>query len=709
MTAACPACVAGPAVVEVATAPMAAHFSVPAIRCAACIGSIERALSQLPGVSEARVNATLRRVSVASELSAERITAALKDIGYDAYLLDAGVLERESDPVGQDLILRMGVAGFAMMNVMLLSVAVWSGATDATRDLFHLISAAIALPAVLYSARPFFSHAYQALSVRRLNMDVPISLAILLAAGMSLFETLHGGAHAYFDAALSLTFFLLIGRYLEHRTRSVARSAANELAALEVHTAQRKVAQGYETVPVSQLRVGDRVLVAAGMRVPVDGALTSVSAHTDRSFLTGESDPVSHCAGDALSAGEINLGAPFEMRATAIGSDTRLRRIAQLVETAENARNRYTSIADRAARIYAPVVHVLAAATFVGWFVATADVRTSLNVAIAVLIITCPCALGLAVPAVSTAAISKLYEMGFLVKSGTALERLADVEAFVFDKTGTLTKPAFRLHASHLGLDERRVLKGLAQVSSHPLSKALAARLTDLKPANLTHIREHAGLGVTATWRTLEVALGRAAWLGHSGSALMLQVGAKHIDLTYREEALDGAETLSLALGNCGLTTEIISGDTEAKTRDVARQLSIPRWTACSSPENKARHVADLNAETRVCMVGDGINDTAALSNAHVSVAPGTALDATRNAADIIMIGNALGRLPALVRISRRAIQLSRQNFGIAILYNAVAIPIAIAGFATPLMAALAMSCSSITVLLNAMRVRSGT
>ena len=438
MTTACPACAASPMAQEIAMGP-ALQFSIPDVHCAACIGKIERGLASVRGVQDVRVNLSLKRLSVTGAAAAPRILDALADLGYDAFPLDPEALGRSQDLVGRRLLTRMAVAGFAMMNVMLLSVAVWSGASDATRDLFHLISAAIALPVVAYSAQPFFQNAWSALRVRRLNMDVPISLAIILAAGMSLYETLNSGPHAYFDAALSLTFFLLIGRYMDHQTRSAARSAAKELTALETHSATRVDGNTFETVPVAQVAVGDILQVASGARVPVDGILLSDDALMDRAFLTGESAAVNAQKDDLLQAGEINLAAPLRLRATAVGEDTTLRRMAALVETAENGRNAYTALADRAAQVYAPAVHLLALVAFLGWLVATGDVRHSLNIAIAVLIITCPCALGLAVPAVSTAAISRLFSAGFLVKHATALERLAEVDHVVFDKTGTLT------------------------------------------------------------------------------------------------------------------------------------------------------------------------------------------------------------------------------------------------------------------------------
>ena len=706
MTTACPACVLAPAAIELAETDTAAKFSVPSIHCAACIGAIERHLAGLIGVRNARVNATQKRVTVYSDLPESKIVAELKSIGYDAFPLDAAALANDGDPTGRDLILRIGVAGFAMMNVMLLSVAVWSGATGATRDLFHLISAMIALPAVIVSARPFLVHAWQALRARRLNMDVPISLAIILAAGMSLYESLHGGAHAYFDAALSLTFFLLIGRYLEHRTKAAARSAASELAALEVHTAQRKTGNNIEIVAVQDLNVGDLILVHSGMRVPVDGRLQSVESYTDRSFLSGECEPAHSARGGDLSAGEINLGAPFEMIATAIGRDTRLSRIASLVETAETARNSYTSLADKAARLYAPVVHILAAASFLGWVAYDGDIRNALNIGIAVLIITCPCALGLAVPAVSTAAISRLYRLGFLVKSGTALERLASVTTMIFDKTGTLTAPGFSFDVTDLNEDQRAIAKALASQSSHPMSQALAAYLRQTEAAALTDVTESPGCGVRGTWRGQHVALGRASWLGQTGADLTLKVGPRCVQLSSDQQVLEGADTLATGLNALAIQAEIVSGDTEAKTAALARRIGFAQWRSKASPEEKAHYVRHAAESQAVCMVGDGINDTAALASATVSIAPGSALDASRNAADIVMTGDSLGQLPRIIKVARKTVLLSKQNFGIAILYNLVAVPIAISGLATPLIAALAMSASSITVLVNAMRVK---
>nr|WP_323777444.1 heavy metal translocating P-type ATPase [Amylibacter sp.] len=688
-----------------------ARFSVPSIHCAACIARIERGLQACDGIQKARVNLSLKRVNVEAEpwVDDAQIVALLADLGFPAYPLDAEVLGADADPTGRNLLMRLAVAGFAMMNVMLLSVAVWSGATDSTRDLFHLISATIAVPVVGFSAQPFFASTWQALRHQRLNMDVPISLAILLAVGMSLFETLQGGAHAYFDAALSLTFFLLIGKFLDHKTRGAARSAAKELSALEVHSAT--VIRGGQAMvkPVSTLSVGDEVLVPSGARVPVDGQLLSQSGQMDRSFLTGETAQIDLQSGAVVQAGEVNLGAPITLRATAVGQDTTLRRVAAMVELAETGRNTYTSLAARAAQIYAPAVHLLALLAFLGWYFATNDLRLSLNIAVAVLIITCPCALGLAVPAVSTGAIGKLFSAGFLVRHATALERLSEVNFAVFDKTGTLTQPGFDAAATDLSATELSVLLGLAQVSDHPVSKAICTSLADSQTAApLTDIQEVAGCGVSAHFGPQAVRLGRADWLEAGFTGTGLQIGdAPPRQIVMTETLRNGAAAAVKALQNAEIPVQIVTGDGQVAADRIARLLGVTDVKAAVSATGKLAHLDQLKAAGhRVLMIGDGLNDTAALAGAHGSMAPSSALDASRNAADIVILRQDLSDIPLALAVAKAAVHLSKQNFAIAAGYNLIAIPVALAGFATPLLAALAMSASSLTVLLNAMRIR---
>nr|WP_229738105.1 heavy metal translocating P-type ATPase [Sinisalibacter lacisalsi] len=694
-------------------------LSLPTAYCAACIVGVEGSLQQLEGVRSARVNLTLKRATIEAdhEVEAQTLADFLTSIGYEAYELDSGVLSTTAtEKNSRDLLMRMGVAGFGMMNVMLLSIAVWSGATDATRDLFHWVSAAISLPIVAFSGQPFFKSAWASLRVGRLNMDVPISLALILASSLSIYETANSGKHAYFDAAIMLTFFLLAGRYLDHRTRAVARSAAEELAALEVPRAHRVLADGKEeVVSVNEIAVGDLVRVVPGARVPVDGMIEDGESEVDRSLLTGESLPVFAGPGEMLSAGEVNLTGPLVVRVAAAGKDTSLHRMADLVALAETSRNKYTSLADKAAKLYSPLVHLLALTAFLAWmWISAGDVRLSLNIAVATLIITCPCALGLAVPAVTTAASGKLFKQGMLLKSSTATERLAQVDHVVFDKTGTLTEGKPRL--DNLGdhtPEDLAVALALAQGSSHPLAQAIvnAAQEEGIRAARIAEAREVPGHGIEAIWSGQPVRLGRAEWLGAKGidrTATYLKVGKRPaVAFTFTDNLREGAAEAVAALKKQGMKVTLISGDAPAAVQDVAFRLGIEDYRAAMLPEDKVAAVEALAAEGRhVLMVGDGLNDTAALAAAHVSISPATALEATRVVSDIVLLGRSLEPIGGSVALSRSATRRIQENFAISAGYNVIAVPIALFGFATPLAAALAMSLSSITVSLNALRLK---
>ncbi len=716
----CPACTVGPSAQDIADLEaqkdVRIALSLPTIHCAVCISAVEKGLAAYPGVQSARVNLTLKRATIEAdaEVMPEDLVKMLDSIGYEAHELDAGTLSATAtDKAGRELVMRLAVAGFAMMNVMLLSVAVWSGAADATRDMFHWISAAITIPAIGFSAQPFFRNAWKALAARRLNMDVPISLAILLAVFTSIWETSLGGEHAYFDAALTLTFFLLGGRYLDHRTRAIARSAAEELAALEVPRALVVVDGVERQVPISEVSVGDLLLVRPGARMPVDGEIVTGFSEIDRSLLTGETLPVFAEPGQIVSAGEVNLTGPLTIRATAVGGDTSLHRMADLVAVAESGRSRYTSLADRAAGLYAPGVHILSALAFVGWFIWSGDMRVAINIAAAVLIITCPCALGLAVPAVTTAASGRLFRRGMLIKDSTALERLAEVDTVVFDKTGTLTAGTPELtNLAAQNSDDMAVALGLAAGSSHPLSVSLAAALrgAGYAPADLTDITEVPGYGTQARWNGLQVRLGRANWVGAEAgdeTAAWLQIGASEAtEFVFTDRLREGAAEAVSGLIKAGKNVLLISGDTGGSVRDLAERLNISDWTAEALPADKAARVSALmDAGHKVLMVGDGLNDTAALAGAHVSISPASALDAARVASDIVLLGGDLSPIPFALETATAATKRIRENFTIATLYNVIAVPIAVAGFATPLVAALAMSTSSITVSLNALRL----
>jgi len=720
----CPACIGLPAGDEALLAGQSRsdqlrriELSLPTIHCAACITGVETGLERLPEIKGARVNLTRRRVSITVEDIPGievRLMELLTSWGYPAQELDSATLDRDHvDAAGRDLLARIAVAGFAAMNVMLLSVSVWSGAEATTREFMHWISAFIALPTVAFAGMPFFKNAWTALRVGRLNMDVPISLALILASGVSLAETMEGGEHAYFDAALSLTFFLLIGRYLDHRTRAVARSAAVELAALEVHKAERISPDGSrETVPMDALREGDLVAVPVGDRIPVDGIITEGRSELDPSMLTGETLPQAVEPGMEAVAGMLNISGPLVVRAEGLGDETLLKQITRLVEAAERSKNKYTSLAEKAANIYAPLVHILAAGAFLFWGFYSGDWRLAVNIAAAVLIITCPCALGLAVPAVLTAASGRLFRNGVLLKEGIALERLAEIDTVVFDKTGTLTTGKPRLvNGGDIAPDMLAIAAAMAAGSVHPLSKAICAYF-GTSDIVLSDITEEPGMGSRAMLNGQEVRLGRAKWCGVADEQVQntvawLRVGqgdalAFLFEDTLREEAAITIEGLRAA----GVDLHLLSGDTEGPVRDLAEQLGFAEWRAGATPADKVAVLEGLAAKGhKVLMVGDGLNDAAALASAHVSMSPASAVDASRTSADLILVGNDLSQVVESLRLARVAKRRILENFSIAAIYNLIAVPIALLGFATPLMAALAMSGSSITVSLNAMRL----
>jgi len=546
-------------------------------------------------------------------------------------------------------------------------------------------------------------------------MDVPISLAIILASSISVYETAHSGHHAYFDAAVMLTFFLLIGRYLDYRTRAVARSAAEELAALEVPRAQLLRDGAEVTVPVGDLVPGDLIRIRPGARVPADGEVVEGASETDRSLLTGESLPVWAGPGSVLSTGEVNLTGPLTLRVTAAGRASSLHRMADLVAAAESAKNRYTSLAERMAAAYSPLVHLAAFASFLGWLQASGgDVRLAVNIAAAVLIITCPCALGLAVPAVVTSASGKLFRKGMLIKDGTALERLAEVDTVLLDKTGTLTMGAPEpQNLTDLAPADLALAAALAEASAHPLALALAeaARALGVQPAAVGDLREVPGYGIEGLWQGDVVRLGRADWVGAAPgevTATHLKIGTRApLSICFADRLRPGAEAAVAGFLAAGKAVHLVSGDTSGAVSALALRLGITHWHAGALPAEKAALVADLAAKgAKVLMVGDGLNDTAALAGAHVSISPASALDAARTASDIVLLGADLAPVADAVRLAVQARRRIKQNFAISLIYNLVAVPIAIFGFATPLAAALAMSLSSVTVSLNSLRLK---
>lgn len=694
-------------------APLTASlFAVEGMRCAACIARIEGGLVKVPGVAAARVNLSARTVRVDhAGVAEDALIAAFAEAGFTAFPYAAapdhgGRVAAEA----RELRLALAVAGFAAMNVMLLSVSVWAGAEGMTRDLFHWISALIAMPTVAYAGRPFFRSAWGALRQRRANMDVPIAIGVVGTVAMSLYETIIGAPHAYFDGAVMLLFFLLGGRYLDSVMRARAEESVAALLRRVPHEASVAVAGRIERRAAAMIAPGDRVLVAAGERIAVDGTLEQGTSAVDASLVTGESLPQPVAPGALLLAGTVNLVAPIWLTVTKSGDDTAIAEIARAMADAGQSRSRYVRIADRASQLYAPAVHSLAALTLLWWLASGAGLHQSLLVAVAVLIITCPCALGLAVPVSQVVAAGALMRAGVLVKDGSALERLAEADTALFDKTGTVTLGDPEPHGLPDHPAERARLAALARASRHPLARAIAGALPDA-PAAATDLVEEPGLGVEATIDGRRWRLGRPDWLGldapaHSSTAfgpVDAPGAARRIDFT--DHLRPDAREAMRAIEALGLSAQLLSGDSPRAVAAAADALGIAGEARVTPTGKDARVQALAEEGRRVLMVGDGLNDGPALRRAHVAMAPARASDVGQMAADLLFFGDELAAVPRAIRAARATMRIVRQNFALAVGYNALAVPLAMMGKVTPLVAALAMSGSSILVVANALRL----
>ena len=675
------------------------------------------------------------------EADGQRLVERVESLGYRLVPFDPAALAAARDDTDRALIRALAVAGFAAINVMLMSIGIWAGDASglldtmgpATRDLLHYVSAIIALPAIAYCGQPFFRSALAVLRHGRTNMDVPISIGVVLVTGLSLAQTMTHARDAYFDSAITLLFFLLIGRVLDHRARGRVRATVELLLTLrstdvtvlaEDGTAARR--------PARALLPGERVLVGMGERIGVDGVVERGELSVDTSLVTGESLPVTVAPGGLVFAGTMNLGAPLTVVVTAAEDGTLLAECARLIEASEARRSRFVVLADRVARRYAPAVHLTALATFLGWyFWGDASFTQALLTASAVLIVTCPCALALAVPAVQVIATARLFRAGILLKSATALERLAEVDTVVFDKTGTLTDPGLALIREGIDPGVLRAAASLAAHSRHPLARALVAASGNVPMAE--QVEEHPGEGVSAG----EMRLGSAAFAGaavasstrhgparpghpppreiprndrptsnHGAGPELWFTRPGHAPVRFafaERPRFDAVETI-VRLRRMGLKVRLLSGDRDTSVARIAAGLGIDDWQAECSPVEKVAALRRMGG--RVLMVGDGLNDGPCLAEAHVSASPATAADISQTLADAVFQGAGLSAIADLIVTARRARGLMRGNIGLSLLYNSLMVPLAIAGMVTPWLAAAAMSGSSLLVIGNSFRAR---
>ncbi|WP_316233032.1 cation-translocating P-type ATPase [Bradyrhizobium sp. SZCCHNPS2010] len=701
-------------------------LAVEGVSCAGCMAKIERGLSALPDVTLARVNLTDRRVALEwkqGTLDPAKFIDRLAELGYKAYPFEKASAEATEAEESRFLLRCLGVAAFATMNVMMLSIPVWSGNVSdmlpEQRDFFHWLSAVIALPAAAYAGQPFFRSAWRALKTGNVNMDVPICIGVILALGMSVVETFHHAEHAYFDAAIMLLTFLLVGRYLDQNMRRRTRAVAGNLAALKAETATKFVgADEISEVPVAAIRAGDIVLLRPGERCAVDGVVIEGRSEIDQSLITGETLYVPAEQGTAVYAGSLNISGTLRVKVSAAAEGTLLAEISRLLDNALQARSRYMRLADRASRLYAPVVHATALLTVLGWALAGASWHDAVVTGIAVLIITCPCALGLAIPTVQTVASGAMFKSGVLLNAGDAIERLAEADHVIFDKTGTLTLPELEVvNAADIPPDVFALAGQLALSSHHPVAAAVAQAANAKAP--LVGAVEEPGQGVRATVQGVEIRLGRPSFCGADGlaagktdidpeaSIVAFSRGEEKFLFSVRQGLRPDAARIIAGLKRRGIAVEILSGDRQAAVKAAAEALGIREWRAGVTPADKIARIEELKRQgVKVMMVGDGMNDAPSLAAAHVSMSPISAAHLSQATADLVFLGRPLAPVLAAIDYARKALQLMRQNLWLAVGYNLLAVPIAISGVVTPLIAAAAMSGSSILVMLNALRAR---
>jgi len=695
---------------------------VEGVHCANCIRKIETRLARDPAITYARVNLTLRRLSVewrGGASHAEAIGSAVRELGYPVAPYDPGAVGASNHRTGRELLRSLAIAGFASANVMMLAWAVWAGQAQgmpaSTQAFFSWLSALVAVPAIAIAGRPLFRSAFAALKAGTTNMDVPIVAALVLTTAISVMELIRHKAHVYFDSATMLLFVLLIGRYLDFRVRARSREAIERLTMMRVQRATVLLPDGMtKEVPSASVEPGMIVVVHPGETVPTDGRVVMGEATLDKSVVTGEMLPEHVQPGDEVLAGSTVTGmALLHIQANKAVAESHLAGILRLVEQAQLQKGRVATKADRLSALWTPLVHALALLTFGGWwFIMGADLPTSLLHAVTVLIIACPCAIGLAIPAVQVAAIGGLLRRGILVRSGDALERMATADRIVFDKTGTLTGGRPELTSAPADPTLIRSAAALATASRHPLSRVIGKCFKS--DALVSEIAAVSGSGIMGNVDGVASKLGSAAFCEvvtdaqDSASEVWIVVdGRRPGRFAFADSVrVDAADTVAY-FHETGAQISILSGDRAVVVARCAAELGIDDARGGLKPAEKARILGDWKAGgARTLMVGDGLNDAPAMTTAHVSASFGFGAPATQVAADFVLPGESLSALTLAHRTARRSASIIRQNLGFAALYNLALIPVAVLGFATPLVAAAAMSASSILVTLNALRAQ---
>ncbi len=718
-----------------------AQLLVEGIRCAACVWLIERSLERLTGVLEANVNLAEQRLMLRwdnNRVALSTILARLAAIGYSAIPFDPRTAETAMRRRNRGLLNRLAFAGFAMMNMLWISIALYSGADqDPFRPLFHHVGLALATPTLLYSGWPFLAGAARGLRHGHLSMDLPIALGVSVTYLYSAYVTLtpeHPGA-VYFDTVVNFLFVILVGRYLEARSRQRALTSSNRLIDLQPRTATVLRGDDEETIAVLALRAGDVVRVRSGQRVPADGTVLEGDGALDEALLTGESLPVAKAPGSRVTAGTLLANGALKVRVEKLLRDSALGRMIRLVEDARASRPPIQRITDRIVPWFVAATLGLAAITFLWWL--RQDFDQALMAATAVLIITCPCALGLATPMAMAVATGLGARHRILVKDGAALEALTGVDHVVLDKTGTVTHGRVAVTrvrwAEDLPLEEREALAAVAsleRLAEHALAKAVVEHARDRGASTdlpVTGFLTRAGRGVAGEVAGRELVVGSARWLedravqphrelrrfvaereAEGMSCVHVGMNGREIGvLALADELRAEAPAVVAALKARGLAVTLLSGDRHAVAECVGARLGAVEVLAEVLPEGKAAMIAELQrAGKRVLMVGDGVNDAPALAQADVGVALASGTDISADSAELVIVGERIDPLLDALALAERTLRTVRQNIALSVAYNAIMVPLAMAGQITPLLAALTMPASSLAVIGNATRIR---
>lgn len=738
-------------------------LAVDGLHCAACVWLIESILQKQNNVILARLNLSKKYLRIVWQSQKELIKDYIKiinEIGYKLYPFDELILAEQEKKYNNDLVKCLAVAGFGAGNVMLFSSILWFSNLNligqATIDLMHFASAMIALPVIAYAARPFFKSAAISIKSRSFNMDVPIAVAIFLACTVSLIESFNSAKHVYFDSAVMLIFFLLIGRYLDFRARKKAFDIAKEFSILSANFARLiENDNNIKIIATKNIKKDMFLLVVAGDKIPADAIIIEGESEIDNSIITGETLPKKVINGDKVYAGAINLSLPIKIKVEKNHDQSLLSEIVKIVENAESQKNKFVKIADKIARSYTPIVHLVAFATFSLWyFFLDSGFENALLNATAVLIITCPCALALAVPIAQTITISNLIKRGILAKSGEALEKINEVEVIIFDKTGTLTAGKPKL-INILGLNKNlneeekdfylMLAASLAKYSSHPLSASLVA--SNLQNTIDLKVTEEQGFGLSSIYDHKILKLGKKDFVLILNDSIPFQFsnqahefkgeaeqmyfstcasqdpqnlcasfekwngmtkcyfkfGDDEILFLFEDRLKSDASDVIQKLKLLNKEIILLSGDNKIIVEETAKTLGITEFYFEKTPLEKMEFLKSLNK--KIMMIGDGINDAPALALSDVSVSFCKAANIAQNTADIVLWGEKLSPILDIFSITKQQFKIIKENLAIALIYNLLAVPFAIMGYVTPLIAAIAMSSSSILVLLNSLRL----